>query len=174
MTKKIIHLPIETDRTTIMNFQKEDITKEYIGWLNNRDLMRYSNQRFITHTELSSLEYVNSFEGTNNVLAKIIEKDSSLLIGTLTCYFDNNHKVADIGLLIGKQSRGFGSEVFNKITTVLKQTKNVRKITSGTIVRNHAMVRIIENAGLTLECIKPRQEIIDNQETDIHYYALYR
>lgn len=173
MNKKIISLPIETDRTKIMLFEKEDINKEYIGWLNNKDLMRYSNQRFITHTQQSSLAYMNSFIDTSSVFAKVIEKDSSLLVGTLTCYFDENHKVADIGLLIGRQGSGFGSEVFNRITKVLKQTKNVRKITSGALINNVAMIRIIENAGLTLECIKPRQEIYKNEETDVHYYAHY-
>lgn len=173
MIKKIIDLPIETDRTNIMLFQKRDINEEYISWLNNKDLMRYSNQRFITHTQQSSLTYIESFVGTCNVFAKIIEKDRNLLIGTITCYYDINHKVADVGLLIGRQGMGYGSEVFNKTIEILKQSESVRKITSGALINNKAMIKIVENAGLTLECIRPRQEIYNNKETDIHYYALY-
>ena len=39
---------------TIRPVTEDDITPNYVGWLNDQSLMRYSNQRFINHTLATS------------------------------------------------------------------------------------------------------------------------
>ena len=44
----------------IRTFQEKDITPRYISWLNNPEVVRFSNQRFITHTESSCQSFYYS------------------------------------------------------------------------------------------------------------------
>ena len=48
-------------------FELQDITPEYIGWLNDQEVVKFSNQRFFKHTHKTSVNYLKSFEGTSNL-----------------------------------------------------------------------------------------------------------
>ena len=41
---------IVTPRVTISLFSRENITQEYLSWLNDENLMKFSNQRFVHHS----------------------------------------------------------------------------------------------------------------------------
>ena len=48
----------------LLPFENSDITSEYISWLNDPEVVRFSNQRFIRHTIKSSQIYLKSFKNT--------------------------------------------------------------------------------------------------------------
>ena len=52
---------LEGDRIILRRFTPGDITPDYIGWLNDRVVTRYSSQRFCTHTRASCEAYLARF-----------------------------------------------------------------------------------------------------------------
>ena len=48
-------------------FTQSDITQEYISWLNDADVVKFSNQRFFTHDLESCQAYLSSFKNNNTV-----------------------------------------------------------------------------------------------------------
>ena len=85
-------------------FTKKDITKKYISWLNNKNLMKYSNQRFYKHNHKSIENYFISMKNSNNLFLAIIEKSLNLgHVGNISVYFDKYNKTAEISILIGEK-----------------------------------------------------------------------
>ena len=114
LNKKII----ETERLMIKPFRESYITSEYLTWLNDKDLMRFSEQRHLNHTIESAKNYLESFNGTTNFFWAIFTKDGERHIGTVNSYVDRNNLVADIGILIGSKNlkrEGYGEEIWNGV-----------------------------------------------------------
>ena len=99
-------------------FTREHVNNEYINWLNDYQVVKYSNQRFRQHSFDSCSEYLQSFKNTENVFLAIHLKDNNKFIGTMTVYYSVPHKVVNIGLLIGDKSfwgRGLGYEAWEML-----------------------------------------------------------
>jgi RimJ/RimL family protein N-acetyltransferase len=169
-------LPLDGAKVRLRDFQGCDITPAYLGWLNNPEVVRYSNQRFREHTIETSKRYLATFSGSANHFLAICDRDGGEVVGTLTVYRDLNHYTADIGILIGAPStwgRGLGLDAFRTVTLALERTGQVRKLTAGTLAVNEGMVRIMKRAGFELEATRRGQELLEGQPVDVVYYARF-
>jgi hypothetical protein len=54
-------------KVSLQPFTLEDITEEYIGWLNDKIVVQWSNQRFKQHSKKTAQDYLNSFRETENL-----------------------------------------------------------------------------------------------------------
>ena len=95
-------------KTIITNFKETDINDTYISWLNDKEVLQYSNQRFIKHTKKSCLSYLSKFKNKNLFLCIRSLLDEKP-IGTMTVYYSIPHGTVSIGIMIGnKKSWGSG------------------------------------------------------------------
>lgn len=157
-------------------FQQSDITSEYIAWLNDPDVVRYSNQRFVTHTELSCFKYWESFLNTPNLFISVRTKADDLAVGTMTVYVSVPHGTADIGIMIGQKSvwgMGIGQDAWDTLVNWLIDQRRIRKVTAGTLSSNKAMILIMERSGMRREAVRPEQEMLDGEPLDLHYYGKF-
>ncbi len=171
--------PIQTTRLLICPFGAEYLTDEYVGWLNDSVVVRYSEQRFHHHTLESCREYWHSFRGTDNYFWAIIERHPLMRhIGTMTAHVQSHHRVADIGILVGDRGswgRGYGLESWNAVCRYLFDgPSNIRKITAGTLACNKAMISIMSRSGMVPDGRRVRQCLVEDTEVDIVYAALFR
>lgn len=160
----------------LSRFEAADISPEYIAWLNDSRVVRFSNQRFRQHDESSAISYLASFEGSDNLFLGIRCKNDRRLIGTLTVYISVNHETADVGILIGDPAawgRGVGLEAWSTLQDWLFSILGIRKQTAGTMACNIGMLRIFERSGMHLEATRKAQELIDGKAVDILYYAKF-
>jgi [ribosomal protein S5]-alanine N-acetyltransferase len=163
-------------RVWLRPMSAEDITPEHVAWLNDPEVVRHSNQRFVRHTLASCEAYRRSFDGSANLYlsARLIASDRR--IGTLTAYRNLHHGTADIGILMGERQvwgQGLGLEAFQLLADALCATGEVRKLTCGTLAVNHAMLKIAARAGFHREAVRVGQELVDGQPTDIVYFARF-
>jgi len=147
ISDKIIYLcPIE----------ETDFDDEFLGWLNDVEVVKYSRQRYKKHSLETSKAYLASFTNTSNLYLKIIECKTRRVIGSMTVYFDISATIADIGILIGNKSvwgKGYGLRAWVMLMDYLFKQTNVQKITGGCDVNNLKMISIFNKAGM-LECKK--------------------
>ena len=59
-----------------------DIDEVYISWLNDSDVVRFSNQRFQVHDKRSCLRYLASFKDTANLFLSVRRSSDDHPIGT--------------------------------------------------------------------------------------------
>lgn len=157
-------------------FSLKNITSEYIAWLNDTEVLKYSNQRFLCHDYTSSKAYLDSFDNSSNIFLSIKVKKTNIFIGTLTVYFDENHGVADIGIMIGNREewgKGYGQDAWNTILSWLLNNSGVRKVTAGTLACNIAMINIIKKSGMKLEGTRYSHEIVDDKPQDVILFAIF-
>lgn len=158
-------------------FTEQDITPRYLGWLNDPEVMRFSNQRFRSHEHASCLAYVRSFAGTPSVFLRIRMVEDDTVVGTMTAYVAVPHGTADMGLLVGERSRwgqGIGLAAWSGLMTHLLRERGLRKVTAGTLACNTGMLRIMERSGMHCEGRRVAQEMVDGKPQDVVYFAKFR
>lgn len=167
---------LQGDQVVLRPFSSSDITPDYVTWLNDVRVTRYSNQRFATHTEASCHRYFEGFAGTPNLFLSVRMKADGLPVGTMTAYVSPYHGTADIGIMIGRSSvwgGGVGQDAWNTLLGWLLMQPSIRKVTAGAMSANAAMIRIMERAGMTLEATRCAQELLDGAPQDLLYFAKF-
>lgn len=168
---------ILTERLRIIPFREKHLTGRYVGWLNDKKLMRYSEQRHKIHTIETCRVYLESFQNTPNYFWAIETKDEALgHIGNINAYVDVNNLIADLGILIGERraaNRHFGLEAWSGVCRFLFEHNGVRKVTAGTIATNTSMIRLASRAGMSPDGTRRRHYLWEGQEVDIELFGLF-
>lgn len=167
-----VHL--EGARVMLDSFTDADIGDVYIGWLNDPEVVRFSNQRFRTHSIESCRAYLASFEGTANLFLAIRRREDGVHIGTMTVYRSIPHGTADVGIMVGERGGGgYGQDAWDTLLRWLLDRGDIRKVTAGTLACNTGMVRLMERSGMTLEGTRRAQELVEGVPQDIVLYGKF-
>lgn len=169
---------IRTRRMSITPFCEKHLTRNYIAWLNDAELMRYSEQRHKKHSLESCRAYWQSFSGKPHYFWAIEEIESGFgHIGNINTYLDTKNLIGDIGILIGEkeaQNKGYGLEAWVGVCKFLFQKASIRKITAGTLSVNIPMLKVMRRVGMVEDGVRKRHYIYNGKEIDIVYMALFR
>lgn len=166
---------IQTANLNIVPFTEKHICDAYIAWLNDDQLMQHSEQRHRHHTRETCEAYLHTFAKSDNVFIALEDK-SGKLIGTMTVYYDNNNRIADMGILLGdksSQGKGLALEAWQAVSDWVIQHMEPRKLTAGCMQSNTAMLRIMQKSGMQTDCIRKRHFLRNGQEEDIVYMAKF-
>lgn len=164
------------NRIFLRTFHENDITDEYLAWLNDPMLMRFSNQRFRKHDRASSIDYLNIAASGDNLFFAIIDQDTGGLLGTIAARVSQIHDTADLGIMVGKREargKGIGLEAWALMESYLFNTKRLRKITAGTLRINTSMVKLALSSGMHVEGIRKKQELVEGNEIDMILFAKF-
>jgi len=140
-------------RCFLSPFTKQHITDEYISWLNNSELMRFSRHRKTTFDFDSCHSYLDSFAVNKNLFFAVHDNITQEMIGTITVYFDANTQSADVGIMIGKPNlkcKGLGTEAWGLAFEHIFEHYQVAYVSGGTLTEHKAMIKVFENAGMSL------------------------
>ncbi len=169
---------IQTDRLIIKRFTTEYLTQSYVDWLNDKEIVKYSDQRFVPHSLASCKQYCESFYESSNEFWVVLAKAENELkhIGNITTYSDKNHGLVDISIMIGEKSlwgQGFGLEAWNGMCNYLLGINSTRKITAGTLEVNIPMLKIFEKAGMVKDGFRKKNCLFEGTSVDMIYYAMF-
>ncbi len=155
---------IKTKRLVIRPYiPMDEIIYANVRWLNDPEVVRYSEQRHKTHTFESQLEYIKSFN-TNQLLSIFL---GDKFIGTMSVYHDDQNKVADVGIMIGDKSewgQGFGFEAWQALCDGLLH-HGIRKVEAGCMSTNWPMRSICKKHGMREEGSRWGHYLLDKNET---------
>lgn len=169
-------LLLESERLRLVPFTAAHIQADYIAWLNDPQIVQFSNQRFNQHNESTCRNYLASFANSANRFFAIEDKFIPQLIGTLTIYINLYHRTADLGILIGNSNqwgKGYGHEAFGLAVDSLLYITKFRKVTAATMSCNKGMIKIMEKCCMKLEATQKAQELLDEEPMDILYFAKF-
>jgi len=169
-------LVLQGRKVLLRKFSQSDIDNTYISWLNDPDVVRFSNQRFLEHDFESCLRYLVSFNGAENMFISVRCLSDGRSLGTMTAYVANHHGTVDVGIMIGDKSAwglGYGQDAWNTLTDWLLEQDGIRKVTAGTLACNTGMIKLMERSGMHHEATRKAQEVINSEAVDILYYARF-
>lgn len=172
----IFDFHLKGQKVLLTPFLESDINDSYIGWLNDPNVVKYSNQRFITHDRESCFRYKTSFDGTENLFLSVLRQSDNISIGTMTAYISPHHRTVDVGIMIGNPSawgKGFGQDAWNTMMSWLLARDYIRKLTAGTLACNYGMIKLMERSGMSLEATRKAQELVDGRPEDMLFFAKF-
>lgn len=152
----IIDKALILDKIELKPLREVDVSDKYVSWLNNPDIVKYTEARFLTHT----------LQGTKNFVQRCNLSDSILLlgifyegkhIGNIKSDINIPHKTAGIGLIIGEKllhGIGIGGTVINVMCSYLFSTREIYKINAGAYVSNTASIKAFQKVGFKVEYTK--------------------
>lgn len=168
---------ILSERLSLIPFSEEYLSETYVQWLNDPEVVKYSEQRHRLHTLESCREYLLSFDGTPHYFWAIVCHERELVhIGNINAYIDLNNSIADIGILIGNKEywgKGYGLEAWKAVVNYMLVKLKIRKVTAGTLSNNMGMLKIIGKMGMEQDGQRKRHYLVDGQEVDLVYFCLY-
>ena len=88
MSNHLREIEVNGNTLHLRAFRKSDISDTYVSWLNDVEVVKYSNQRFLNHTIESCNRYLDSFSDTDNIYMAIEDKVTKRLCGSITASLD--------------------------------------------------------------------------------------
>lgn len=168
---------ITTSRLSLEPFSSRHSIDILVGWLNDKEVVRYSEQRHIKHTIESQTRYLESFTNSSNCFWAVIQKMSTdEMIGSITAYIDPHNSVADVGILIGSRGHwnlGFGTEAFKAVVDWLIVRKGMHKVTAGAMAENEGMIKIMNKIGMYEESRRRRYFLFQGREVDFVQWTIF-
>ncbi len=167
---------INSGKFVLEPFSDKFMTEKYISWLNNKNIVKFSEQRHYYHTKETCISYFQTLNNSTHFMWAILGKDEKIHIGNVNVHIDINNSIADIGILIGDIShwgKGLGTDVFIEVIKFLFFERNIRKITAGCIAENKGMINVLLKLGMKEDGVRKNHHLLNGKEVDIVYMCLF-
>lgn len=154
-SKRLLLIPMERD---------EGIARTMVGWLNDSEITKYSEQRHRKHTVRSQMSYIRSFNRKTGCLYGIWTLDGVRIIGSITTHLDPYNNVVNVGIMIGDKEnmgKGYGYEAWETVCDNL----GARKIEAGCMSINRPMMSICSKYGMMEEGRQEDHFIVGDKDT---------
>ena len=169
---------IKAKRINLVPFTEKHLSENYVGWLNNPTVVKYSELRHITHSLETVTHYYRCMCNSHHYFWAIeLNTPKSTHIGNITVVRDINNQLADVSILIGDlafQSQGYGLESWRAACSYLLEYDGIRKVRAGTMAINIPMRRLMEKSDMIPDGIWRNHLLFEGNEVDVVFAALFR
>lgn len=144
------------DKIYLTPLTKEDITDEYVSWLNDPEVCSENSHAVFPNTHEKTLAYIKSLNNGKDEAAFAIRwKKNNVHIGNASVQKINRiNRSAELAILIGNKkywNKGVGNEVYKLLIDYGFNRLNLNRISSGQTVTNTGMIRVCEKQGMKKE-----------------------
>lgn len=149
---------------------ERDVSENYVSWLNNYEISKYTQQKFIKHN-------------LNNVEEFVKQKRESSIDLLFGIFYDNihigniklgpiswEHKSAEISYFIGDKNfwgKGIASKVVKKVVEYGIKDLSLEKINSAYLEVNIVSARVLEKCGFLIEGERISEVIFENKRINL-------
>ena len=162
---------LDLGRARIVPFADRHLGPRYAGWLNDRQVVRYSEQRHRSHDLASCEAYFRSAAASGNLFLAIEASDPALgHVGNMTASFDPPNRTCDLSIMVGEaaaRGTGIGSLAWCAMVDWLLGPGGQRRVTAGTMAENRAMLALMAKSGMTVDAVRARAFLLDSREFDL-------
>ncbi len=163
---------IVTPRTRLHPVSSRHVTPTYVSWLNDPEVSRFLESRFVEQTLGSVTDFVSTMAQDQDVLFLAIERaDDGQHIGNIKVGPVNwRHSTAEVGILLGDKSTwglGYASEVITAVSTYALDRASLVKLTAGAYAANVGSVKAFERAGYEIEGRRIAQVVTTGGRDDV-------
>lgn len=170
------NLRLEGEGIFLRPVNLSDATKEYVNWLNDKEINQFLEVRFIKHTRADLRTYIGKvIKNPNTLFWAIVRKDTDRHIGNIKLGpIDWNHRIGDIGIMIGDKNswgKGFATEVIRLISDYAFKTLKLHKLTAGAYANNVGSIKAFLKLGFFEEGRRKKHVLCDGKYLDVTLLA---
>ena len=156
-----------------------DVNENYYRWLNDPEVTRYLEVRFLPRSLENITKYVESMDGNaDDVLLAICLKEGSRHMGNVRLGPVNwIHRFAEVSLLIGEKSmwrKGIGTEALCLMSRYAFDVLNLHKLRAGCYQENTGSAKAFLKAGFVQEGILKKHWYLNGRYQDEIVFGLCR
>ena len=134
----------------------EEVTDDYVNWLNDSTINQYLESRFVRYTKESVKAYVKSFYGTKDkMLWGIFLVNNNLHVGNISfSEIKWNHRIGVVGIALGRREcfgKGYATEALQLIIEYAFKTLGLRRLEAGMYANNKASLNLFKKLGFKQE-----------------------
>ena len=172
--------PLETTRLLLRSMGPSDATEKYIFWLQDTEINRYLEARFVKLKDVAELEgFIQSAnDSVDSLLLGIFLKQDGRHIGNIKLGpIVYPHSRADIGYLIGDRScwgKGLATEAIKAVSRHGFDVLGLAKITAGCYETNQGSAKALQKAGFVHQATIPSLFVFENRRVASLIYGLDR
>ncbi len=177
--KDFTNIRIKTERLFLRNLQLDDISQDYIDWLNDPEINKYLSSSNSRQTLESCQQYVMSYQQNDDAaLIGVFLKDNGVHIGNLTFVATEwRNKTTAIGIAIGRKEcmgKGFAVEALSAAAKYCFETLGFNRLYARVNVQNIRALGLFLNSGFRIEGILRKSDNIDGEFQDSYMVSLLK
>lgn len=168
---------IVTDEISLQPLRVEDITQNYVDWMNDGEIIQFTEQRFAQTTQEDTKNFISDMATNPHsfYLGIFVSRQhiGSIKLGRINLH----HKTADISYVIGNKKywgKGVASSAIKVMTEIGFTQLGLEKITAGVYATNTGSIRVLEKNGFICEGRTRLQFIVNGQRVDGLIYGKIR
>jgi ribosomal-protein-alanine N-acetyltransferase len=163
---------LRSDKIFLSSLRSDDVTQAYVAWMNDTEIVQFTESRFSSHSMESIREFVQSCARDPDViLFGIFDCATELHIGNIKLGPINlRHLLGDIGIIVGRKEfwgKGIATEAISLLRDYAFSEIGLHKLTAGCYSTNFGSAKAFEKAGFQLEARRPNHFRDENGWVDI-------
>ena len=147
---------LETERLILEPISIKFCTKEYVNWLNDKEVYQYLDTGG-NYTLEGLSDYLTKYSKKPVLFWAIIVKETNSHIGNIKIDpINQRNQIGEYGILMGDRNnwgKGYAKEASTSVISYCFDSLNLKKITLGVIKDNVAAVKLYESLGFAVEGI---------------------
>lgn len=168
---------LATDRLYLRPFSLVHLTEKYVGWLNDPEVVRFSEQRHHVHNLKTCQLYWRNLVDAGHILWGIELATDGRHIGNLAAIIDSPNASAELSVLIGEKTcwgKNYGTEAWGAACEYLLNIIGMRRLSAGTMAVNAGMRAIFTKTGMIEDGCRPRCLLLEGKEVDVVQASRFR
>ncbi|CCH48593.1 GNAT family N-acetyltransferase [Pseudodesulfovibrio piezophilus] len=157
----------------------DNVTPEYIGWLNDPEINQYLESRFTHHSIESVREFVaKKKESETEFFFGIFLKNSQKHVGNVKIGpINREHAFATMGIFVGDKTswgKGIASEAISLIIHFAFTCLQLFRVDAGVYEKNTASLRTFQKNGFVVEGRRRMHRVTHDGRTSIILLGILR
>jgi RimJ/RimL family protein N-acetyltransferase len=144
-----------------------NISSNYHNWLNDKNINKCLESRFVTHTKISVQNFVQMCNKDKNIILNGIFVND-IHIGNIKININPYHKYADLGILIGNSqyhNKGYAKKSISLMLKIAKKNK-LNKIFVGMYANNINSINLFKSLDFIKIGVFKRHYLVDDIYVD--------
>ena len=171
-------IEISCNKNIVVRLLKQSmVSTTYVSWMNDYDVVKFTNQKNLKHT----------FNSVNFYVKEKLESEDELLLG----FFSNNLHIGNIKIgpinfynrntqisyIVGNKNlwgTGIATSVISYIVNYCFESLDLHKVSALTYSNNIASQKVLIKNNFIKEAIIKKQLFFENKFVDMFYFSKFR
>ena len=163
---------LRSDKIFLSSLRPEHVTQAYVAWMNDPQVVQFTESRFTSHSMESIREFVQDCARDPDViLFGIFDCATESHIGNIKLGpINRRHLLGDIGIIVGRKDfwgKGIATEAISLLRDYAFSEIGLHKLTAGCYSTNLGSGKAFEKAGFQLEARRPNHFRDENGWVDV-------
>ncbi|WP_028314135.1 GNAT family N-acetyltransferase [Desulfatibacillum aliphaticivorans] len=153
---------VKGNKIYLREVRESDVNENYYRWMNDYEITRFLEVRYVPHSLEQIAAYVRSLDGNRDeIFLAICDQENDRHIGNIKLGPINwIHGFGDISLVIGEKGywgKGIGAEAISLVSAYAFNVLNLNKVKAGCYADNKGSEKAFIKAGFSREGVLKSQ-----------------